>query len=190
MQTINKIFETDRLFLRELSLDDLESVFQIFSDPIAMNFYPRTRNLEETKLRIQWNLDSYEKNAFGLWACISKETEKFIGQAGLIFYEDVNGQEEVEISCSFIRKYWRQRFATETLRACIDYGFHQLNLQRLIGMVHPDHVVSHKLMNTLGLRKEKVITQFNKKIDLYSIHLKHCNVIRKERPHIAVKNLV
>jgi RimJ/RimL family protein N-acetyltransferase len=38
------VLETDRLFLRELTLDDVDNLLRIFSDPEAMRYYPATKD--------------------------------------------------------------------------------------------------------------------------------------------------
>jgi RimJ/RimL family protein N-acetyltransferase len=63
------VFETDRLFLRKMTMDDVDHLQKIFSDPIAMQYYPKTFDMDETKAWIQRVLNNYEKHGAGLWAC-------------------------------------------------------------------------------------------------------------------------
>ena len=57
------VLETDRLLLRHFTLDDVDDLLGIFSDPEAMRHYPATKGRQETIewidysfLREQWNL--------------------------------------------------------------------------------------------------------------------------------------
>ncbi|WP_338323202.1 GNAT family N-acetyltransferase, partial [Bacillus licheniformis] len=45
------IMKTDRLILRKMRRDDAENLLEIFSDPIAMEYYPSTKNEKQT---LQW----------------------------------------------------------------------------------------------------------------------------------------
>lgn len=40
---------TERLNLRKMTTRDIPNLLQIFSDPVAMRYYPATMNEEETK---------------------------------------------------------------------------------------------------------------------------------------------
>ena len=74
-------FETDRMILRKFTDDDVENLQKIFSDPIAMQYYPKTLNIAETKAWLQRILNNYQHYGAGLWACHLKSTGavKFIG---------------------------------------------------------------------------------------------------------------
>ena len=107
------MFETNRLLLRRLTLDDVDNLLGIFSDPEAMRYYPATKSRKETIEWIDWNLKSYSEYGFGLWAVIRKDTSTFAGQCGLIMQRNVDGRDEVEIGYSFLREQWNSGFATE-----------------------------------------------------------------------------
>jgi RimJ/RimL family protein N-acetyltransferase len=59
-----------------------------------MQYYPKTFDIEETKTWIQRVLNNYEKHGAGLWACHLKSTGEFVGQCGLFFQPDIDGQDE------------------------------------------------------------------------------------------------
>ena len=54
------IATTDRLILRELTLDDVEGMFEVLGDPVAMEHYPAPRTRSETEGWIRWARDSYQ----------------------------------------------------------------------------------------------------------------------------------
>lgn len=49
------IIETERLILREYTLEDFEALFEIMSDPETMQHYPKPFDEERTKGCIEWN---------------------------------------------------------------------------------------------------------------------------------------
>lgn len=59
--------ETGRLNFREFTPSDVINLQKIFSDPVAMEFYPSTKSEDETLEWIDWNIQSYQENGFGLW---------------------------------------------------------------------------------------------------------------------------
>jgi RimJ/RimL family protein N-acetyltransferase len=47
------IAQTDRLTLRELTLDDVDRLFEVLGDPIAMQHYPAPKTRLETEAWIR-----------------------------------------------------------------------------------------------------------------------------------------
>ena len=80
---MNFIIETERLKLRELTLDDTDKLALVLSDSQSMKFYPHPFSREEVEHWIKWNIENYKKYGFGLWAVIEKEFGKFIGDCGI-----------------------------------------------------------------------------------------------------------
>ncbi len=164
-----KILETQRLVLQPLTVDDVDNLLGIFSDSEAMRYYPATKNRQETEAWIQWNLDSYSQQGYGLWAAIFKDSGQFVGQCGLVLQRNVEGQDEVEIGYSFLRKYWNRGFATEAASASRDYGFEQFGLKRIVSLIHPQNRASRRVAEKVGMSYEKEIDRWNKRICVYAI---------------------
>ncbi len=152
------ILETERLTLRQMTLEDIDNLQLIFADPVAMFFYPKTLDRDETKAWIDKVIAHYEKHGAGMWACHLKETGEFVGQCGLYFQTDVDGKEEVEVGYLFLRKFWSQGYATEAAKAVMDYARSQLGFKRLISLVRPENLPSRRVAEKNGLTPEKEIT--------------------------------
>jgi 8-oxo-dGTP diphosphatase len=73
------VIETRRLLLRAMTLDDLDDLHSIFSDPIAMQHYPKPFDREMTTGWIEWSLRHYAKHGFGLLAVMHKADACLIG---------------------------------------------------------------------------------------------------------------
>lgn len=81
---MNIIQETERLRLREMNHEDVMQLLTIFSDPVAMKYYPSTKSKSETKEWIEWTLENYRKFNLGLWVVEDLETGIFLGQCGIV----------------------------------------------------------------------------------------------------------
>ena len=88
--------ETNRLILRDYTMDDYEALYEIMSDPETMQHYPKPFDEEKVRSWIQWNLDNYQKYGFGLWAVTLKETDEFIGDCGITL-QNIDGDYIVKI---------------------------------------------------------------------------------------------
>jgi RimJ/RimL family protein N-acetyltransferase len=163
-----KVLETERLVLRKMDMSDVDDLMGIFSDPVAMRYYPATKSREEAEAWVRWTLDSYRDYDFGQWVAILKDSGEFAGQCGLTVQE-VEGKKEVEIGYLFLRKYWGQGLATEAAIAARNYGFDALGYGRLISLIVPGNRASRRVAEKTGLTLEKVVRKWDKEICVYAI---------------------
>lgn len=148
------VLETPRLRLREMTLNDLDDLYAIFSDPVAMQHYPKPFDWEMTTGWIEWNLKNYAEHGFGLWAVILKADDRLIGDCGLtIQWIDEVG--ELEIGYHILRSLWGKGLATEAAIACRDYAFGQLNRNRVISWMSPENIASCRVAEKVGMKLER-----------------------------------
>lgn len=67
-----------------MTMDDLNKLLGIMSDPVAMRYYPYVLDEQGTREWIQRNLARYDKHGVGFWVAESKDNGEFIGQIGLL----------------------------------------------------------------------------------------------------------
>lgn len=168
------ILETNRLLLRHLVMEDLDSLYQLYKDPEIRKYYPEgVLTLEETREELEWHMNGHPKfPELGLWATIYKETGEFIGRGGLLPWkiEDIN---EVEIAYMIDKRYWNQGLATEAAQGLLSYGFNKLNLSKLICLIDPENIASQKVAEKIGMKLEKKVDGIdgdNYPTLIYSIH--------------------
>jgi RimJ/RimL family protein N-acetyltransferase len=151
-----KVLETKRLMLRRLTLDDLDALFALYSDPDVRKYFPEgTLTYEETKEELEWIINVYYgQYGFGLWATIYQETGEFIGRCGLLPWT-IEQRLEVEVAYLLAKAYWGQGLGTEVAQAIVDYGFEQLQLSRLICLIDPENHASVKVARKIGMTFEK-----------------------------------
>jgi RimJ/RimL family protein N-acetyltransferase len=150
------VFETERLALRQMTADDVDRLLGIFQDPVAMRYYPSTKDRPEAEARIARHRRGYEEHGSGMWVAEFRDGGQFAGQCGLTALE-VDGRWEVEIGYLFLRHYWGQGLATEAARACRDYGLGPLGRSRLIAIMTPQNTASRRVAEKTGLHLEKEI---------------------------------
>jgi len=102
--TVLKILETERLYLRELVLDDTHDLSKVLSDPESMQYYTEPFNMEKVEKWIQWNIDNYIKYNHGLWAVILKDGGKFLGDCGITM-QLIDKETVPEIGFHIIKNY-------------------------------------------------------------------------------------
>lgn len=163
------ILETERLKFREMNSSDADNLLEIFSDPIAMQYYPSTYPREIAEKWIELNQSFYREHGTGLWICELKETGAFVGQCGIV-PQTVDGQQEMEIGYLFVRHYWGRGLATEAATAVRDFGFNTLGLHRLVATIYHLNTPSMKVAERIGMKYEKRTFVGSSDDVIYSIH--------------------
>ena len=152
------ILETDRLLLREYVEEDADAFFKLNSDPEVLRFVPDKRllNVEQARqILIDHPIADYRKYGFGRGACILKSTGEQIGFAGLKYLEELG---EVDVAFRLMRSHWGLGLATEAALAAVRFGFADLDLKRIIGLVMPDNIASVRVLEKAGLRYVETVT--------------------------------
>lgn len=162
------MLETKRLVLREMTLHDVDDLLEVLSDSEAMQFYPQPFDRQMVQTWIERNVQRYAQHGFGLWALILKQTGRLIGDCGLVVQE-VDGVKEIEIGYHIRRDLWGKGLATEAAQACRDFGFNQLGFDKLISLIHPANVASHRVAEKNGMRLIKEIEWRNKPTCVYVV---------------------
>jgi len=163
-----KVLETKRLILREMALYDVDDLFEVLSDPKAMQFYPQPFDRQMTQTWIERNVQRYAQYGFGLWGLILKQTGKLIGDCGLVVQE-VDGVEEIEIGYHVHRDLWGKGLATEAAQAVRDFGFIQLGFDKLISLINPANIASRRVAEKNGMRLLKEMEWRNKPTCVYGV---------------------
>jgi len=146
---------TSRLAFRQLTLNDVDNLQTIFSDPIAMEYYPATKSMEETKAWINWCIESYSKHGHGLWAVSLKESGIFIGQCGII-HHTFRGTPDKEIVYLFQRQHWHKGYATEAAMACKEHAFKTMHFAKVVSFIDPANEPSSNVAKRIGMQLEGI----------------------------------
>lgn len=142
--------ETDRLILRMFTLEDLDSLDQIFNNPDVMKYLgpqgePMSKSETETALLSM--IKHWERHGFGRWAVISKRDRSLIGCAGLRSFEGT-----AELVFLIDKPYWGQGLATEIAVACLEFGFDKHKFKDIIAFARPENTASRKIMEKVGMQ--------------------------------------
>jgi ribosomal-protein-alanine N-acetyltransferase len=163
------ILETDRLLVREYVEEDAEALFKLNSDPKVLRFLPDERllNVEQARqILIDHPIADYRKYGFGRGACILKSTGEQIGFAGLKYLEELG---EVDVAFRLMPTHWGQGLATEASLASVRFGFADLGLKRIIGLVTPENIASVRVLEKTGLRYAETVTFWGHQFSKYVI---------------------
>lgn len=157
-----KIIETERLYLRELIMEDKEEWAKVLSDVESMRFYPHPFSEEEVENWINWNIDNYRKYKHGLWAVILKDGDIFLGDCGITI-QNIDGEVVPEMGFRIIKDYCKKGYATEAAIACKKYAFEVLNYEKLYSYTILENIPSQKVAQKVGMKLYKYFEKNNLK---------------------------
>ena len=149
-------FESDRLVFKEMSWDDLDQVHQLHSIPEVdeFNALGLPASIDETKALIKPEIEGktdFPRKQYN-WTIVLKETDQFIGLAGMSLSNDK--YRLGEIYYKFNPEFWGKGYATETARKLILMGFERFKLHKVeAGVAAPNHR-SIRVLEKVGMTKE------------------------------------
>lgn len=144
------VLETRRLVLCHVTMNDLDFITSMVSDPWVMRFYRKTYNRDEAARALREQLDRYARDGIGSWLAREKATGRPIGRAGLM-RRTLKGRPETDIAWMIHRPYQRLGYASEAAAACRDYAFATLDLPRVIALVRPENIPSRGVATKIGM---------------------------------------
>ncbi|WP_234978401.1 GNAT family N-acetyltransferase [Bacillus tuaregi] len=110
------VLETERLLLRKIELDDVDDLFEIFSDSqITDSMTWEVNQTKEDTLNkfIKVVTKRHEEGQSVDWAIVFKENDKVIGNCAFIDWS--NRHRKAEIGYVMNKAYWGKGLATEAL---------------------------------------------------------------------------
>jgi [ribosomal protein S5]-alanine N-acetyltransferase len=152
---------TERLKLRLIELSDLNSIHKLHSLPETDEFNALgiPKNVEETKTIIQpWiaenKLSKIKNYTFAIENRLNRE---FIGLFGLKLGNEKYKRGEVWYKIH--SDYWKKGYATESLKAVINFGFENLKLHRIEAGCAVGNISSFKVLEKAGMVREGRLRQ-------------------------------
>lgn len=165
--------ETERLYLRRMTLEDAPFMLSIWNDPAFV------RNVGDRGIRTVDDAEAaltdgafalYEKYGYGPYCMILKRDSTQVGICGLFRRDNL---EHPDIGFAVLPAFYRSGLTLEAARAVIEYARNDLAIDRLTAIVSPQNMASIALIEKLGMTFERGITMPDeeKEISLYSMGL-------------------
>ena len=146
-------FRTENYLLRQIVDADLENLFLGLSNPEVIKYYGISYStLEETKEQLKFYRE-LEQNETGIWWAICLlNNDIFYGVIGFNNRNLIH--RNAEIGYWLLPQYWGKGIINETLSFVCNFGFHQLNLHRIVAMIESENIASRKTIEQFGFNQE------------------------------------
>jgi len=145
------MIETARLHIRRFTLADIDTLAALRADKEVMRYIhtvPQTRDVVQK--RIETFGIQYVERGFAQWAVEDKASNALIGWCGFSYLDDT--PPDIEIGYGLGKLHWGKGFASEAARACLRYGFENLNFERVAAVAMPENSASRHVMEKCGLK--------------------------------------
>ena len=153
------ILETERLRLRRFQREDVDAIFAIIGDDVAMQYYPKTFNRSDAVQWVERNLRRYRDDGHGLFAVTLRNSEEVIGDCGIIL-QNVDGEIAMEVGYHFRRDQWGHGYATEAAHACVGLAFNDFGATKVISLIRPENLPSRRVAERNGMKLERQVVHF------------------------------
>ncbi len=167
------LLKTKRLLLRQITNKDLKNIYNGLSNPDVIKYYDVSfESIEATKEQINWFAD-LEKTQTGIWwAICSLDNKTFFGAGGLTKISKEH--KKAEVGFWLIPEFWGQGIIIEAVPLICDYGFNELGLHRIEGLVESENQNCKKAMSKLDFQHEGTMKDYEIKngkfisVDIYA----------------------
>jgi ribosomal-protein-alanine N-acetyltransferase len=152
--------ETKHLLLRRMHPADASALFKVLADDEVTEFYDDDSftDISGASDQIEAWESGFNNRGCIRWGITRKDEGNIIGSCG--YYGFHNWYRRASIGYELARSHWRQGIMTEALSAIIDYGFGEMELNRLEAVVMPENTASIKMLEKLGFRKEGLLAEY------------------------------
>jgi RimJ/RimL family protein N-acetyltransferase len=148
--------KTNRLTLKEVDLKDIENIHKLhcFPEVDEFNTLGIPENIDVSKALVKKILKDQKtkprKNYE--WKIIIKQTNEFIGMAGIFL--SLDKFRLGEIYYKLLPAFWGKGFATEVAKNLVLAGFNEFNLHKVEAGVATENVRSIKVLEKAGMTRE------------------------------------
>ncbi|WP_240915489.1 GNAT family N-acetyltransferase [Polaribacter sp. 20A6] len=137
------IFETERLIIRRLCVEDIDAFHKLESNANVLKYAtgnPKSYIENETELKTLILKYNTSKNNFWIYAIIRKLDNQFIGTLAL-----VKDNLDDEIGYRFLEEFWKLGYGAEACVGLIAYC-KKLKMDKIVGYVVDENIASAKIL--------------------------------------------
>src|ERR1700741_1628859 len=148
------VLTTDRLFLRQLEMNDDSDIYDHRLDDIVNTYLEdfRHSDIEQTQAFIERVNNEITLGKTILWVLTEKGNNRFIGTVCL--WNISKDELKAETGYSLVTEFHKMGYMDEALKKAIDFGFNVMNLKTIEAYTHENNQPSIKLLTRNNFRQE------------------------------------
>ena len=146
-----KIFETERLTIRQVSESDKVALLKFHNEPATMKFISGKSDwsLDELNDKLKHNELLYSLG-FGIYCVENKFSKEVFGEASV--FNSFDNLKQPEIGYIISERFWNQGFGTEIVSGLVFYCANLLKAERIIARMYSENIYSIRLCISNGMK--------------------------------------
>ncbi len=158
--------ETDRLFLKPMSIDEADFILELYNSPNFIRFIG-DRNIKSIQDAEQYILSKFlpqfERLGYGNFLIQLKSTGQKIGGVGIFERE---GLEVQDIGFSFLPEFEGKGYGFEASKKLLEMSFSAFGLKKISAITSQENRASRKLIKKLGFTYRSTVQLLGDKEEL------------------------
>lgn len=149
------VIETERLVLRRIDESDAALQYRLLNTPVVMEHLGGPKELHEIEAKHAKSMAGFAREGFGFMMMIEKSSGDLVGHAGMKRVDNplAPNQGDHEIGWLVREDRWRMGYASEAMRAVIDWAFSTIGAPHLVALTSQANAPSWRLMEKLGMTR-------------------------------------
>lgn len=161
------IAQTKRCIIRELSLADMDALFELYADGEITKYTEGLYPYQEEKEFQRAYIDNmYRFYGYGMWLVFSRETGELIGRAGLE-HREYNGETELELGYVIGSRFRRQGYATEVCLKIMEIAREMTDFSGINCLIAEENEASVCLAEKMGFACTEILDLQGKRMKRY-----------------------
>jgi ribosomal-protein-alanine N-acetyltransferase len=163
------ILTTERLTLRQLSVDDQQAILALRSDSEINKYLDRapSKTIEDAINFINKINDNIKKNHSIYWVITLTKTKTFVGT--ICLFDFSNEKNSCEIGYELMTKFQGQGIMKEAAQVVIDYVFQTLTLKKILAFTHYENQNSTNLLLKFNFVKSLETDKENPNLTIFTL---------------------
>jgi ribosomal-protein-alanine N-acetyltransferase len=161
------IFETERLYVRRWTAEDLDTLYDLFNDVAIKEFILPKLTIDETSHIFKQQLLNYDLHfPFGRYFIVEKLTNEFIG---LFLLKENDDKAGIEIGYSLKKEHWNKGYATEIVKESLNWLSAEKRFTTVYAVTETDNFNSQHVLRKCGFTQEENFLEDGKEMSLFGL---------------------
>ena len=163
------ILTTERLTLRQLSIDDQQAIFDLRSNAEINKYLDRepSKTIDDVVNFINKVNDTIEKGSTYYWAITFTNTKQVVGT--ICLFDFTSEKNSCEIGYELMMKFQGQGIMQEAIQTVIDFVFQTLKLKKIIAFTHYENQKSTNLLSKFNFLKSIESVKENPNLTIFTL---------------------
>jgi ribosomal-protein-alanine N-acetyltransferase len=143
--------ETERLRLRKFHKDDAAAIYDYASNEQVTKYvlWETHQSIKDSEAFLAFALNKYDERDVSPWAIELKRNERMIGTVDFVWWKPKD--KTAELGYVLSEPYWGQGIMTEAVNALVEFGFNNMELERIQAKCIAENLSSARVMEKAGL---------------------------------------